>query len=60
MINDKLFGTFVGLVIVLAILFLPVGCSVFTSTTSVSATSKLEKIDNPTLKVEQNFKWSDQ
>ena len=35
-----------------------VGCSVFPSTTSISATSKLEKIDNPTLKVEQNFKWS--
>ena len=35
-----------------------VGCSVFPSTTSVSATSKLEKIDNPTIKVEQNFKWS--
>ena len=34
------------------------GCSMFPSTTSVSATSKLEKIDNPTLKVEQNFKWS--
>ena len=35
-----------------------VGCSVFPSTTSITATSKLEKIDNPTLKVEQNFKWS--
>ena len=35
-----------------------VGCSVFPSTTSISATSKLEKIDNPTIKVEQNFKWS--
>jgi uncharacterized lipoprotein YajG len=34
------------------------GCSMFPSTTSVSATSKLEKIDNPTLKVEQNFKWN--
>ena len=60
MISNKVFGTFVGIVIVLAILFLPVGCSVFPSTTSVSASSKLEKIDNPTLKVEQNFKWSDQ
>jgi len=58
MISNKVFGTFVGIVIVLAILFLPVGCSVFPSTTSVSATSKLEKIDNPTLKVEQNFKWN--
>ena len=35
-----------------------VGCAVFPSTTQVTATSKLEKIDNPTLKVEQNFKWS--
>jgi len=35
-----------------------VGCSVFPSTTSITATSKLEKIDNPTIKVEQNFKWS--
>jgi len=34
------------------------GCVIFPSTTSVSATSKLEKIDNPTLKVEQNFKWN--
>ena len=34
-----------------------VGCSVFPSTTSISANSKLDKIDNPTLKVEQNFKW---
>jgi hypothetical protein len=34
-----------------------VGCVVFPSTTKISATSKLEKIDNPTLKVEQNFKW---
>ena len=34
-----------------------VGCSVFPSTTSITATSKLEKIDNPTIKVEQNFKW---
>ena len=34
-----------------------VGCSVFPSTTSISATSKLEKMDNPTLKVQQNFKW---
>ena len=34
-----------------------VGCSVFPSTTSVSATSKLDKMDNPTLKVQQNFKW---
>ena len=34
-----------------------VGCSVFPSTTSITATSKLEKIDNPTLKIQQNFRW---
>ena len=33
------------------------GCVVFPSTTSISATSKASKIDNPTLKVQQNFKW---
>jgi len=60
MINDKLFGPIVGIVIILCMLLLLIGCSVFPSTTSVSASSKLEKIDNPTLKVEQNFKWSDQ
>jgi len=35
-----------------------VGCSVFPSTTTISATSKANKIDNPTLKVQQHFKWS--
>jgi len=45
-------------VIAIAIVAIFAGCSVFPSTTSVSATSKLEKIDNPTLKVEQNFKWN--
>ena len=34
-----------------------VGCSVFPSTTSISANSKLDKIDNPTIKVQQNFRW---
>ena len=34
------------------------GCSVFPNTTSVSATSKANNIDNPTLKVNQTFKWS--
>jgi len=33
------------------------GCSVFPSTTQISANSKLDKIDNPTLKVQQNFRW---
>jgi len=35
-----------------------VGCAVFPSTTTVSATSKADKIDNPTLKVTQTFRWS--
>ena len=34
-----------------------VGCAVFPSTTSISANSKLDKIDNPTLKIQQNFRW---
>ena len=34
-----------------------VGCTVFPSTTQIIATSKLEKIDNPTLKIQQNFRW---
>ena len=33
------------------------GCVVFPSTTSISANSKLDKIDNPNIKVQQNFKW---
>jgi len=45
-------------VILIATALIMAGCSMFPSTTSVSATSKLEKIDNPTLKVEQNFKWN--
>ena len=38
-----------------------VGCSTFPfpSTTSFSANSKLNNIDNPNLKVQQNFKWED-
>ena len=33
------------------------GCVMFPSTTSISANSKLNNIDNPTLKVQQNFRW---
>ena len=33
------------------------GCVVFPSTTSISANSRLDKIDNPNLKIQQNFKW---
>jgi len=35
-----------------------VGCSVFPSTTQISATSKSGNLDNPTVKVQQEFKWS--
>ena len=45
-------------IILLLTTLIMAGCAVFPSTTSVTATSKLEKIDNPTIKVEQNFKWS--
>jgi len=34
------------------------GCVVFPSVTTVSASSKADKIDNPTLKVTQTFRWS--
>ena len=34
-----------------------VGCVMFPSTTQISANSKLDKIDNPTLKIQQNFRW---
>jgi len=34
------------------------GCSMFPSTTSVSASSKLDDANNPTVKVQQNFKWN--
>ena len=34
------------------------GCSVFPNTTTISATSKASKIDNPTIKATQTFKWS--
>ena len=34
-----------------------VGCAVFPSTTQISANSKLDKIDNPNIKVQQNFRW---
>ena len=34
------------------------GCSMFPSTTSVSASSKLDDADNPTVKVQQHFKWN--
>ena len=44
-------------IILILIALTMVGCVMFPSTTSISATSKANKIDNPTLKVQQNFKW---
>ena len=44
-------------IILLLTALIMVGCAVFPSTTSISANSKLDKIDNPTLKIQQNFKW---
>ena len=43
--------------ILIATALIMVGCSVFPSTTQISAKSKLDKIDNPNLKVQQNFRW---
>ena len=34
-----------------------VGCVMFPSTTQISANSKLDNIDNPNFKVQQNFRW---
>ncbi len=34
------------------------GCSVFPSTTSISATTKATADAVPTIKAQQNFKWS--
>ena len=39
------------------IVLIMAGCSVFPNTTTVSASSKANDIDNPTLKVNQTFKW---
>jgi len=47
----------IKIILVLSALIM-VGCSVFPSTTSISANSKLDKIENPNIKVQQNFKWS--
>jgi len=44
---------FAGLVILIM-----TGCSVFPSTTSVSAQTKTDSGAVPTVKVQQNFKWS--
>jgi PBP1b-binding outer membrane lipoprotein LpoB len=47
----------IKIILILSALIM-VGCSVFPSTTSISANSKLDKVDNPTIKVQQDFKWS--
>lgn len=44
--------------IALTTLIFLAGCSVFPDRTTVSASSKANAIDNPTLKVNQTFKWS--
>ena len=45
-------------ILILTLLIGLTGCSVFPNTTTVSASSKANDIDNPTLKVNQTFKWS--
>jgi len=44
-------------IILILIALTMVGCMMFPSTTSISANSKLDKIDNPNLKLQQNFRW---
>ena len=44
-------------IILLVTALIMVGCAVFPSPTSIRAISKLDKIDNPTLKLQQNFRW---
>ena len=46
----------IKIILILSALIM-VGCAVFPSTTSISANSKFDKIDNPTLKIQQNFRW---
>jgi hypothetical protein len=46
----------IKIILILSALIM-VGCSVFPSTTQISANSKLDKIDNPNIKVQQNFRW---
>jgi hypothetical protein len=44
--------------ILIATALIMVGCAVFPSTTSISATTKATSDAVPTVKVQQNFKWS--
>ena len=43
--------------ILIATALIMAGCVMFPSTTQISANSKLDKIHNPTLKIQQNFRW---
>ena len=43
--------------ILIATALIMAGCVMFPSTTQISANSKLDKLDNPTLKIQQNFRW---
>ena len=51
--SDRLRNLIAGFIVVIL-----AGCSVFPNTTTVSASSKANDIDNPTLKVNQTFKWT--
>ena len=46
--------------ILIATALIMVGCAVFPSTTTLSATSKATDGAIPTVKVQQNFKWDRQ
>jgi len=47
----------IKIILILSALIM-VGCSVFPSTTSISATTKATSDAVPTIKAQQNFKWS--
>ena len=44
-------------IVFILIALIMAGCVMFPSTTQISANSKLDKIHNPTLKIQQNFRW---
>jgi hypothetical protein len=45
-------------IIIFLMLLIITGCSVFPSTTTLSATSKATDGAIPTVKIQQHFKWS--
>ena len=47
----------IKIILILSALIM-VGCSVFPSTTTLSATTKATADAVPTIKAQQNFKWS--